>query len=293
MRVLLVMTDADWYEDAGYAAAWVRALEEQGAEVERLARVPAGWPVTGPPGGRYDLAIAHVLVEEVVAYAPTFALASLLEAAGVPLLNPVASLVASGDKLVTHAVWAAAGIPQPATWDLAGVREWPAPGRPMVLKPALGDGARYVELVHDLAAARAVEERWRADEAAGGHRRGASVLQEWVEEPACARLYATPTAVSPVYEKSRADGALVTSGTVYPRVYPAPPEMAALAQRMVAALGGGLMGVDVLVGPGGRLLALEANAPFGFDVTDPEQGRWVARAALARAERAAARRTAA
>jgi hypothetical protein len=42
------------------------------------------------------------------------------------------------------------------------------------------------------------------------------------------------------------------------------------------------MGVDVLVEPGGRLLALEANAPFGFDVTDPEQGRWVARAALGR-----------
>jgi glutathione synthase/RimK-type ligase-like ATP-grasp enzyme len=75
-------------------------------------------------------------------------------------------------------------------------------------------------------------------------------------------------------------------------VYEAPPEMAQLAQRMVAALGGGLMGVDVLVGPDGRLLALEANAPFGFDVTDPQQGRWVARAALTVAERAAARRAA-
>jgi glutathione synthase/RimK-type ligase-like ATP-grasp enzyme len=59
--------------------------------------------------------------------------------------------------------------------------------------------------------------------------------------------------------------------------------MAELAQAMVAGLGGGLMGVDVLVARDGRLLALEANAPFGFDVTDPEQGRWVARAALARA----------
>jgi hypothetical protein len=46
----------------------------------------------------------------------------------------------------------------------------------------------------------------------------------------------------------------------------------------------------VLIAPDGRLLALEANAPFGFDVTDPEQGRWVARAALAAAERAAAER---
>jgi [lysine-biosynthesis-protein LysW]---L-2-aminoadipate ligase len=288
VRVLLVITDEDWYEDAGYAAAWVRALEEQGAEVERLARVPADWPVSGPPPGRYDLAIAHVLVEEVVAYASTFALAVLLEAAGVPLLNPVASLVASADKLVTHAVWAAAGVPQPAAWDLARVRKWPMPGRQMVLKPSLGDGARYIELVGDLDAAREVEAGWREHEAAGGHRRGTSLLQEWIADPACARVFATPTTTSLVYEKSREEGALVTHGTVYPRVYEAPPEMAQLAQRMVASLGGGLMGVDVLVEPDGRLLALEANAPFGFDVTDPQQGRWVARAALAAAERAAA-----
>ncbi|QXG76167.1 ATP-grasp domain-containing protein [Modestobacter sp. L9-4] len=292
VRVLLVMTDVDWYENAGYAAAWVRALEAEGAEVERLARIPADWPVSGPPAGRYDLAIAHVLVEEVVAYAPTFALATLLEAAGVPLLNPVAALVASADKLVTHAVWAAAGLPQPAAWDLAQVREWPMPGRQMVLKPALGDGARYIELVGDLAAAHRVEEGWRADEAAGGHRRGTSLLQEWVAEPACARIFATPTTTSAAYEKDREEGALVTHGTVYPRVYEPSPELAALAQRMVAALGGGLMGVDVLIEPGGRLLALEANAPFGFDVTDPGQGRWVARAALSLAERAAAGRRA-
>jgi hypothetical protein len=49
---------------------------------------------------------------------------------------------------------------------------------------------------------------------------------------------------------------------------------------MVAALGGGLMGVDVLTDAGGRHWALEANAPFGFDVTDPEQTRFLAGAAL-------------
>jgi [lysine-biosynthesis-protein LysW]---L-2-aminoadipate ligase len=101
-------------------------------------------------------------------------------------------------------------------------------------------------------------------------------------------LFATPDRCSLAYEKGREAGALVTSGTVYPRVYPPPPAMAELACRMVATLGGGLMGVDVLVAQDGRLLALEANAPFGFDVTDPEQGRWVAQAALGRVARAAA-----
>jgi glutathione synthase/RimK-type ligase-like ATP-grasp enzyme len=124
-----------------------------------------------------------------------------------------------------------------------------------------------------------------ADERAGGERRGRALLQEWVEEPTCVRLFATPEQVSLAYEKGRQPGELVTSGTVYPRTAPAPPAMADLARRMVASLGGGLMGVDVLVDRDGRHLALEANAPFGFDVTDPEQGRWVARAALERVQR--------
>jgi hypothetical protein len=70
------------------------------------------------------------------------------------LLNPLPALLASSDKLATAAVWAAAGLPQPATLDLAGVTSWPAPGRPMVLKPAFCDGARYIDLVHDLEQAR-------------------------------------------------------------------------------------------------------------------------------------------
>src|SRR3954470_396259 len=101
------MTDADFYAGTGFAAAWTRALENAGAEVERLAALPPDWGAAGPPPGRYDLAVAHVLVEEVAAFAPTLKLAAVLESCGVALLNSVASIVASSDKLVTHAVWAA------------------------------------------------------------------------------------------------------------------------------------------------------------------------------------------
>jgi hypothetical protein len=201
VQVLLVITDADWYEPTGYAEAWVRALEEQGAEVERVARMTPSWAVDGPPD--VDLVVGHVLVEEVAAFAPTLQAACALEAAGAPLLNPVRALLASADKQVTAAAWAAAGLPQPRTTDLAQVDAWPEPGRAMVLKPALCDGARHIALVGSLDEARAVEAAWRADEAAGGERRGAALLQEWVEEPACVRLFATPTATSLAYEKGR------------------------------------------------------------------------------------------
>ena len=287
MHVALVITDAEWYESIGYAAALTAAFEAEGCSVERLAGLPTDWGSRGPGTGRYDLAVAHVLTEEVESFAPTMRVAAVLEATGVPLVNPVSALLASSDKLVTHAVWAAAGLPQPPAWDLAdldGTAAWPCPGRPMVLKPSLGDGARHIELVHDLAEARRVARSWRAWTDRDGKPRGTAVLQEWVADPQCVRLFATPDDVSPAYAKAREAGALVTNGR-YAEVFPPPPELARLARRMVATLGGGLMGVDVLVDRDGRLLALEANAPFGFDVTDPAQGRWVARAAMQVAQR--------
>ena len=286
MRVLLAITDSPHYAGTGFAEAWTAALRRRGCEVERLAGIPAAWATDGPPRDAWDLAIPHVLVEEVASFAPTMRLAALLESRGVTLLNPLSAIVTSSDKLANHAVWAAHGLPQPATALLSELASWPADGRPRVLKPALGDGARHIVLVDSLAGARAVEAAWRADEAAGGERRGPALVQEWIAEPRCVRLFATPEATSPAYEKSRRPGALITHGTVYERVYAPPPPMAELARRMVASLGGGLMGVDILIDADGRLWALEANAPFGFDVTDDAQGDFVAAAAVAAATRA-------
>ncbi len=288
MRVLLVMTDSPHYAGTGFAQAWTGALERQGCEVERLAAIPPAWASGGPPRDRWPIVIPHVLVEEVAAFSPTMQLTSLLESTGVPLLNRLSAIVTSSDKLATHAVWAAHGLRQPATTPLAAVETWPVRGHPMVLKPTLGDGARHIVLVESLAEARAGEAAWRDDEAAGGERRGPALLQQWVPEPTCVRLFATPEQTSPAYEKSRHAGELITHGTVYERIYDAPPAMADLACRMVATLGGGLMGVDILVDDDGRHWALEANAPFGFDITDPAQGDFVASAAAAAARRTGA-----
>jgi glutathione synthase/RimK-type ligase-like ATP-grasp enzyme len=264
MHVALVYTDHDFYAGMGYDEAWERALAEQGATVTRVPRLDGA-----PP--RADLCIPHVLNEEVAVFGETLQAAAVYEALGTPMLNPLGALLAAADKRTNAAVWDAHGVPQPATYDPTRLQAWPRPGEPMVLKPAQGDGARDVVLVE------------RVDEVPDDGR--PYVLQEWIREPRCLRLFATPQTVSKAYEKDREPGALVTHGTVYPHVYDAPPEVAALARRMIATLGGGLMGVDVLLTQDGRALALEANAPFGFDVTDPEQGRFVARAALEHARR--------
>jgi glutathione synthase/RimK-type ligase-like ATP-grasp enzyme len=281
VRVLLLYTDAPWYEGMGYDAAWRAALEAEGATVEQLPRAPERWYREGPPARELDLVIAHVLAEEVVGTGETLRAAALLETAGAPLLNPVAALVASADKLATHAVWAAAGVPQPRTWALNHLAAWPVPDGELVVKPNWGDGARGIATARTLDEAR---EHASGDEA---------LVQERAAEPDVIRIFATPDAASRAYEKHREPGELLTHGTTYPREYDPPDDLAQLARRMVATLGGGLMGVDVLRDADGALWALEANGPFGFDVTDPAQGRWVARAALDRAERRAQARRAA
>ncbi len=291
MRVLLIMTSSPHYAGTGFAEAWTAALERQGCEVDRLDGIPSRWALDGPPADHWDVVVPHVLVEEVAAFAPTMQLASLLEVAGVPLLNSLAAFVVSADKRATHAVWAANNLPQPRTFGLEYLDAWPLEGQAMVLKPSLGDGARHLKLIGSLEDARAVETTWREDECRGGERRGPALLQEWIAEPACARLYATPQRTSLAYEKARHRGALITHGTVYERAYEPPPAMADLARRMVKALGGGLMGVDVLTDAEGRMWALEANAPFGFDVTDAAQGDFVASVAVEAAKRAGASRS--
>jgi [lysine-biosynthesis-protein LysW]---L-2-aminoadipate ligase len=289
MRVALVYPDLPWYE-TGYDEAWADALERRGADVQRVDTRSGPPPANGRRQGQCDIVIPHVLVEDVVARSASFAAAVALEAAGAPLLNSISSIVASSDKLTTHAIWARHGIPQPCSRQLDAVERWPVGrGRPLVLKPAYGDGARHVTLVSSLREARSVERAWRRDERRGGERRGRALLQAWIEDPACVRIFATPHETSFAYEKSRRTGELVTHGTVYPREYEPGPALAALARRMVAALGGGLMGVDVLVDAAGRQWALEANAPFGFDVTDPAQGAFVAAAAARTARRWAER----
>lgn len=286
MRALLLYPGSPWYRGTGYDQAWRAALEQHGCALDVLHGPPPAWAREPVPAERWDVVIPHVLVEEAASFGPTLRAAAVLEAAGARLLNPVGAILAASDKLTTHTLWAANGLPQPRTWDLAELRRWPvADGRSLVLKPALCDGARHVRLVGDLEEARAAVEGWREDERSGGERRGRALLQEWIEEPACVRIYATSDETSAAYEKSRRPGALTTHGTVYPRVYEPPPALARLATRMVAALGGGLMGVDVLTDAAGRHWALEANAPFGFDVTDPGQGRFVARVALEAASR--------
>ena len=185
---------------------------------------------------------------------------SALEGDGVLSTNSSRAILLSQDKHTTHKKWQRIGLSQPKTYQLKNKLGWPKRGQPLILKPNHGSEGKHVQLVYSLREARSIARQWSDD----------ALLQEYLHDPVCLRVIATPSSVLSAYEKVL-PGALVKNiglGATRKKV-----ELDAntrlLAQNMVAGVGGGIMGVDILI-KNDRAYALEANASFGIDSTDQQ-----------------------
>ena len=202
---------------------------------------------------------------------------AILNAWGLPTINSSHTAQTCADKLLTTLALARAGVPQPATraaFDtesaLAAISDL---GYPVVLKPVTGSWGRLLARVNDRDAAEAILEH---RETLGGYTHQTIYAQEYVEKPGrdirafvvgdrtiCA-IYRT----SPHWITNTARGGQATN-------CPVTPELDALCQRAAAAVGGGVLALDVFEGPDGRLLINEINhtmefrnssAPTGVDI---------------------------
>ena len=202
---------------------------------------------------------------------------AILNAWGLPTINSSHTAQTCADKLLTTLALARAGVPQPATraaFDtesaLAAISDL---GYPFVLKPVTGSWGRLLARVNDRDAAEAILEH---RETLGGYTHQTIYAQEYVEKPGrdirafvvgdrtiCA-IYRT----SPHWITNTARGGQATN-------CPVTPELDALCQRAAAAVGGGVLALDVFEGPDGRLLINEINhtmefrnssAPTGVDI---------------------------
>lgn len=175
---------------------------------------------------------------------------------GANLLTSPAAISASSDKLETSKALLASSIPHPATLP-ADQYTWSSHGsEPLVLKPRFGHSGRDVRLIENTA-------ELNEQNLSG------MLVQQFIEQAACIRIIATSQEVLSSYKKvPPADTfiANINRGAIRQPIA-LTSDMEQLAQSTVEALGGGLMGVDLLDSPAG-LFALEANVPFGFEKSD-------------------------
>lgn len=174
------------------------------------------------------------------------------------LLTPADAIAFSSDKLVTASVLQNNSLPHPQT-SLAENFNWRRRQfTPVIVKPRFGHSGNGVYLV-------------RSEEEFKKYQDVDILVQRFIEHAECIRVIASPSGTLCAYKKIPPKGEIIANidaGAVRaPLVLT--DEMRQLAESTVRALGGGLMGVDLLNSPEG-LFVLEANVPFGFDTKDSD-----------------------
>jgi RimK family alpha-L-glutamate ligase len=186
-----------------------------------------------------------------------------LAAGGAALLNPPSALVAAHDKLLTARLLRRAGVPHPRTWLLAEGSPSVAPELPVVLKPRFGSWGREVVLCStadelDRELARLARRPWFGDQ---------GVLAQELVPPAGwdVRLVVAGGRVVGAARRTAAAGEWRTNVSLGGSSEPcaATPLAQRLALEAAAALGGDLVGVDLLPRAGGFVVA-EVNGAVDF-----------------------------
>jgi glutathione synthase/RimK-type ligase-like ATP-grasp enzyme len=209
----------------------------------------------------YDLAIPYVMPNDfLVRPNPRFTAASYLEEHGCKMLNSIQSIAYASDKLATFERLAAHGIPTPTTQLFNDAFRWPESVESLIMKPRFGGRGENVELVSGGVEATKITATIR----------NAAVIQEFIPDASCYRIIASRNTIISQYEKYL-PGAIVKniSTGATRRKANLPGYVLELVMKAVAALEGGLMGLDVLTHEGNTYI-LEANVPFGFDEHDKD-----------------------
>lgn len=215
----------------------------------------------GGPGPSWSVAL-----NREIAHTRGLYLAHLLEAKGVPTVNPAAVAGVCGDKLLTSLALERAGLPTPRTafalTSAAALEAAEALGYPLVTKPLVGSWGRLAAVLRDREAAEAVLEHRDALPSPTQH---LVYLQELVDKPGrdIRAIVVGDRVIGACYR--RADG-WRTNGARGASFAPCPPDpdLDRLALAAAAAVGGGVLGVDLLEDRHGGLQVLEVNHTAEF-----------------------------
>jgi len=248
------------------------ALEERGVEYERIDPQGLAFELRSGGLGEYEAVLIRCL-----SHSRAYYITRWLEGLGVPAVSPHRTVAICNDKLLTSAALREAGVPIPRTTvaftPQAALEAIEEIGYPVVLKPLHGSWGRLLARVNDRDAAEAILEHKTT---LGGYLHSVFYIQEYVKKPGrdirsfvvgnetVAAIYRN----SPHWITNTARGGEASN-------CPITPEIDRLSRAAARAVGGGVVAVDILEAPDGRLLVAEVNhtpefrnstAPTGVDI---------------------------
>lgn len=219
----------------------------------------------------YDLVIERCVSTSRGLYA-----LAILNAWGVPTINTYATASICADKLLTTLALARAGVPQPAARAAftpeAGIDAIEALGYPAVLKPVTGSWGRLLARVTDRDSADAILEHRQT---LGAYNHHTVYAQAYVNKPGrdIRAFVVGERAICAIYRES-AHWITNTARGGQASNCPITPELDAICLNATAAVGGGILALDVFESDHGLLIneinhTMEfrnSSAPTGVDI---------------------------
>jgi len=206
--------------------------------------------------GDYDVVLIRCVSHSRALYA-----AKILSEWGVRTVNSYEVIATCGDKILTTLALLEHGVPTPHTviaFDgesaLAAIEEM---GYPVVLKPPVGSWGRLMAKLNDRQAAEAVIEH---KQALNSSRHAPFYIQDYIPKPG-RDIRTLVVGGETLYAICRNSSHWITNTARGGRAsnHPLTSEIDRLSRAAARAVGGGIVAVDILEAPDGRLLVSEVN----------------------------------
>ncbi len=220
---------------------------------------------TDDTAGNFDF--GNVVLERCISYLRGLHVTSALEFLDVPVINSFAVASNCGNKMFMSLLLKKAGVPTPKTYfsftSDAAKKILEKTGYPLVIKPVIGSWGRGIIPLRDADTTDAVLEMREIND--GSHDR-IFYLQEIIDRPPSDIRIVTvgDRVVSAMHRKS--DGGFTTNLALGAEPEPCKitPELEDLAIRASKAMGGGILGVDMMEDKNRGLVVHEVNNTVEF-----------------------------
>ncbi len=245
-------------------------LDRRGILYEKIDDRVATFEITDPsPWLKYD-----VVLERCISYARGLYATQILNNWGIPTVNMADVAATCGDKIVTSAVLARAGVPQPrikvAFTPESALDAIEQLGYPVVLKPAVGSWGRLLSKINDRDAAEAVLEH---KDTLGSYQHSIFYIQEYIAKPGrdIRAFVIGDQTICAIYRTS-SHWITNTARGGLGEVCPVTPELNDLCVNAARAVGGGALAIDLLEDPHRGFLVNEVNHTMEYHTLTPITG---------------------
>jgi len=220
-------------------------LRDRGHEVTKIDVRKERFGVHEPPAILEGL---DIVVDRCLATSRSRYITRFVDAYDVPVVNEPETAAVCADKARNSLALAGAGVPTPATEvtftkeaAMESIEEF---GYPCVLKPVIGSWGRLMAKIDSRDAAEAILEH---KETLGHYEHKVFYIQEFVEKPG-RDIRVVATDGEPIAGMARSSEHWLTNAARGAETEPIEitPEMADLVERASDAVGGGLLGIDLM-----------------------------------------------